>query len=234
MKHTTRTHGLRIRDRHLLILFAYFAVLLGILVPALRIYGAKNAVNGSLVILLASPWLLGLLVLLVERKGPVKYWAAPLFLSLSAPALAISHNWMIVDHWRVTGAVPSTIISLLVNIIFVGSFSLFFARMYPDCCPRCGHRSLIPLIHLWNRSDRTPKTRWCGSCGAKYWRNREGLWQKERRSTWVDALIDETPVAGAGETAPAAAKRAESPYPAPRNPAYRPTPSHAGPPLSAE
>jgi hypothetical protein len=181
--------ALRFRARHLLIVVAYFAVLLGILVPVVRYYGSSGMINGSLVILLASPWLLGILVLLVERKGPVKYWAAPLLLSLTAPALALSHDWVIADVWRRTGSVPNAMVSLLVNALLIGTFSLFFASMYPGCCPRCGHRSLIPLLRLWGRGSRTSKTRWCGHCGAQYWRNREGLWQKERRSTWVDALV---------------------------------------------
>jgi hypothetical protein len=184
----TRALGFRFHARHLLIVVTYFAILLGVLVPVLRHYGSSGMINGPQAILLVSPWLLGILVLLVERKGPVKYWAAPLLLSATSPALAICHNWLILEAWRSTGVVPHAIISLLINVVLVGTFSLFFASMYPGCCPRCGHRALIPLRTLWGGNSRTPKTRWCGSCGAQYWRDNEGLWQKERRATWIDSI----------------------------------------------
>lgn len=202
MKSLTRHLGLRFRMRHLFILVTYFAVLLGILVPVLKLYGSSFPINAKLLILLASPWLLGVLVLLVERKGPVKYWAAPLLLSLTAPALAICHDWVIADVWHRTGAIPNAMVSLLLNIVLIGSFSAFFISMYPGCCPKCGHRSLIPLLRLWGRGNRTSQTRWCGVCGAKYWRNREGLWQKERRATWVDALTKDSPAASSGDGSP--------------------------------
>src|SRR5206468_209130 len=128
------------------------------LVPVLKHYGSSGMFNGTQAILIVSPWLLGILVLLVERKGPVKYWAAPLLLSLTTPALAISHNWVILDVWRRTGHVPHAIVSLLINVALIGTFSLFLASMYPGSCPKCGHRSLIPLRDLWGRNRRTPKT----------------------------------------------------------------------------
>jgi hypothetical protein len=157
----------------------------------------------------------------VERKGPVKYWAAPLLLSLTAPALAIGHDWFLVDAWQRTGTIPHALLSLVFNILLVGSFSLFFAAMYPDSCPRCGHRSLIPLLRLWGACQRTSQTRWCGSCGAKYWRNREGIWQKERRATWVDAMAsDSMPIqddTGSGMKTGAGCTETRSlRYPAPR------------------
>jgi hypothetical protein len=188
MSHSTQALGLRFRLRHLLIVVTYFAILLGILVPVLWQLRSLGLVNPALVILVVSPWLLGLLVLVVERRGPVKYWAAPLLLSLTSPALAAAHDWVIVDNWRQTGVIPNALVTLTLNAVLIGSFSVFFLSMLPDSCPRCGHRSLIPLLHFWGRARRTPTTRWCGSCGAQYWRARNGVWQKERRATWIDSI----------------------------------------------
>jgi hypothetical protein len=159
----------------------------------MKVIGMGPSIYAPVVILIGSPWLLGFLVLAVERNGPVKYWAAPLLLSLTSPALAVCHNWVTVDLWRRTGELPNVLASLAINAILIGSFSVFFVAMYPGCCPRCGHRSLIPLRKFWGRSNRTLKTRWCGSCGAQYWRDRQGIWQKERRATWVDATAPATP-----------------------------------------
>jgi transcription elongation factor Elf1 len=164
--------------------------------------------------------LLGVLVLLVERKGPVKYWAAPLLLSLTGPALAIGHDWLLLTSWQKTGTVPNAIVSLALNIVLIGSFSLYFASMYPGSCPRCGHRSLIPLLRFWT-NNRASKTHWCGSCGAKYWRNRDGLWQKERRSTWVDALMHETPMPESRNASGIEGERAQGDRPAALYPAPR-------------
>jgi hypothetical protein len=190
---SNRPFGLSVISRHLVILLSSFTLLLGVLVLAIKFIGIGPSMYAPGVILIGSPWLLGVLVLAVERNGPVKYWAAPLLLSLTSPALAVCHNWVIVDFWRQTGAIPNVLVSLTINAILIGSFSAFFVAMYPGCCPRCGHRSLIPLRKFWGQSKRTPNTRWCGSCGAQYWRDRQGIWQKERRATWVDATVPATP-----------------------------------------
>lgn len=232
MSHSTQAPGLRFRLRHLLVVVTYFAILLGVLVPVLRQLRGLGLVNPSLVILVISPWLLGLLVMLVERRGPVKYWAAPLLLSLTSPALAMAHDWVIVETWRQTGVVPNALVTLALNTILIGSFSLFFLSMLPDSCPRCGHRSLIPLLQLWGRNRRTPTTRWCGSCGAQYWRSRNGAWQKERRATWVDSIVKDpsgpkspNPAAEPGPlpVEPAEAHPISPPHSAPRAPAPRET-----------
>ena len=228
----TRALGLRLRVRHLLIVVAYFAILLGILVPVLKHYGSSGMINATQAILIVSPWLLGILVLVVERKGPVKYWAAPLLLSLTSPALAICHDWVILDMWRRSGVAPHAIVSLLINFVLIGSFSLFFASMFPGCCPKCGHRSLIPLRDVWGGGRRMSKTRWCGSCGAQYWRDGQGLWQRERRATWVDSIATATPDARSseaiveGDAPEAGSKEQAGPYSGPsRSRLERRTPS---------
>src|SRR5262249_53322134 len=140
-----RVPGLRFRVRHLLIMAVYFALLMGVLVPVVRYIGSTGPIDGSLTILLVSPWLLRVLLLAIENRGPVKYWAAPLLLSLTSPALAIYHDWFLLAAWQKTGAVPNVIVSLLINILLIGSFTYFVAAMRPDHCPRCGHRALIPV-----------------------------------------------------------------------------------------
>jgi|GEM_PF-5559296 len=178
----------RPRWRHLLFLFTDISLVLGPLVPILRQYDLIGPNDGPLFLVLVAPWILVMLFLVFERQGPAKYWAALVLLSFCLPAAAVYHDWLIFDFWRSSGTPPSYTRSLLINFILIGGFLLVLIAVSPDRCPRCGHRSLIPLVRFWGKGKRTAKTRWCGSCGAQYWRQGQGLWQKERRVTWVDDL----------------------------------------------
>ncbi len=187
-QNTEKGRILHVRGRHLLFLLVDICLVLGLLVPILRQYGWIGPYDGPLFLALVSPWVLVMLFLVFERQGPAKYWAALVLLSFALPALAVYHDWLIFRFWMRSGAQPSYALSLVINFVLIGSFLLLLIAISPDRCPRCGHRTLIPLIRFWGRGKRSSKTRWCGSCGAQYWRIGRGVWQKERRSTWVDDL----------------------------------------------
>ncbi len=106
---------LRPNVRHLLIVAAFFALMLGVLVPLVRHLGTIGVIQPYLMILVLSPWLLGILVLAIDRPSPVKYWAAPLLLSLIAPALAVGHDWLIIRSWMLTGGPPDAVVTLLLE-----------------------------------------------------------------------------------------------------------------------
>jgi transcription elongation factor Elf1 len=201
MSHANRPSGLRFLSRRLATLLFSFTASLSLVVLGLRLSGTSRSIDAVLVILVGAPWLLGVLVLAVERKGAVTYWAAPFLLSLTTPAVAVCHNWGLIDHWRKTGEVPDGIVSLLLNAVLIGACSLFYIAMSQGCCPRCGHRCLIPLRRFWLQNKRTARTRWCGSCGAQYWRDPQGLWQKERRATWIDAKAHSNQAQPSGDEA---------------------------------
>jgi hypothetical protein len=143
-------------------------------------------VNPTLLTLVASPWILWVLIQVLERKTPMKFWAAPLLLSLMAPALAIGHNWFVLQSWwRMEGS-PPLLWTLLINIVLIGSFTFYLREMCPRRCPECENRTMIPLRNFWGPEARTRNTRWCASCGALYWKATGGEWKKERRRTWLD------------------------------------------------
>jgi hypothetical protein len=177
---------LRLRSRHLVILVVFLAVFVGLLVPLARIMGRLGLLSPGLLLLIGAPWLLGLLVLLIEGKSPVNFWAAPLLVSLSAPALVLWFNSMVVSGWPHTPSVSILLATLLINIALIGQLTVFLRNMCPRCCPGCRTRSMIPLRKFWGAERRTRGTFWCTSCGTAYWRTMTGEWKKERRRVWSD------------------------------------------------
>jgi hypothetical protein len=186
---------LRPNVRLLLIVVALFDLLMGALVLLIRHLGTIGALPPYLTVLVLSPWLLGILVLTIDRPSPVKYWAAPLLLSLIAPALAVCHDGLIIRSWTLAGGPPDAVVTLLLNIALIIPFCFGIHHMSPRLCPDCGRRAMIPMLRPRGRSRRTALIRWCGSCGARYGRIGAGPWKSERRTTWLDA--DVAPGAGA-------------------------------------
>jgi hypothetical protein len=176
----------RLRSRHAVILVVFLAVVAGILVPVARVIGRLEWLSPWLLLFVAAPWLLGLLVLLIERKSPVKFWAAPLMVSLSAPALLLWLNSALVQGWIRMPSVSTLLAMLLINVLLIARFTFFLRDMCPRCCPECDTRSMIPLRSLWGANRRTRTTFYCTSCGVQYWRTIAGVWKEERRRTWVD------------------------------------------------
>jgi len=182
--------GFRFHLRHVVILVVFFTVLVAILTPAARSLGAHGVLNPPVLLLVAAPWLLAMLILGIERTSPVKFWAAPLLLSLIAPVLALCHNWMVLEGWFRSQAIPSLFQTLVLNVGLIGTFTLFAFDMSPRRCPECRSWRMIPLRGFWGPAARTPTTRWCARCGALYWRTRSGEWKQERRRTWLDPRQD--------------------------------------------
>jgi hypothetical protein len=181
-----------LRLRHLAIIATFFAIFLGILTPLARELGARRVLNPPLLLLLLAPWLLAVLILVFERKSPLKFWLAPLLLSLLGPALAIGHNWLVVESWLKFQTAPNLVVTFVLNIVLIGTFTFFAAEMSPRRCPDCKRLTMIPLRGFWGPGMRTPNTRWCAACGAKYWRTTDGEWREERRRTWLDNLKEST------------------------------------------
>jgi hypothetical protein len=180
--------SLRVRWRHLAILIVFLVIAVAVRVPATGLMDRLGLISPGLLLLVAAPWLLGLLVLLMERKSPFKFWAAPLLLSLSAPAFVLWLNSVIMLGWPHMPSAPTLLGTLWINIMLIGWFTVFLRRMRPRCCPECRTRSMIPLRRLLGADPRTPNTFWCASCGTSYWRTMIGEWKKERRQTWLDVM----------------------------------------------
>jgi hypothetical protein len=181
-----RHEGHRFHVRDLIVLVVFFALFVGVLTPLARNLGARGLVNPPLVLMVGAPWLLGTLVLALGRKSPMKYWAAPVLLSLMAPALALCHDWLVVESWLGMGSFPNLFVTFTINVGLIGAFTFFLVWMFPSRCPECQSLTMIPLRSFWGPEARTPRTRWCARCGVKYWRTSAGEWKKERRRTWID------------------------------------------------
>jgi hypothetical protein len=199
MIETKRPEGFRLELRHLAMVVVFFALFTTVLIPVANRLGARGILNPPLLLLVTSPWLLGVLILVFERKGPLKYWAAPLLLSLIAPAMATCHDWRFLQGDFRSHTAREILDTLLLNVALIGAFTLFVLRMTPLRCPECANCTMIPLRGLWGPEQRTVNTRWCAACGAKYWKTCEGEWREERRKTWMDepfqigAMIERAP-----------------------------------------
>jgi hypothetical protein len=176
----------RLTFRHLLILIAYWAVLFQVIIPAIKLAGHTK--TGSIVLgaLALSPLLLALLVALLERPGALKNWALSLLIFLFFPALALYHDCAVLIAYLESGRRPTLWATLLVNAVILINTLPAIAKMIPRACPSCGRRTLVPLMRIFKKDRRNSKTRWCASCGATHWKDREGHWRLERRTTWLD------------------------------------------------
>jgi hypothetical protein len=178
--------GLRFTLRHFIILSVYGAVLFKVIIPLVRYAGYHRI--GPVVIagLLFTPPLLALLVAFIERPGPLKNWAISLLLCLYFPVLVLNHDIVVVRAYLASGTHPSVWATFLINAVILTGTLPYLGRMVPRPCPTCRRRTLVPLLRLSKTDKRTAKTCWCASCGAKFWKDREGNWRVERRTTWVD------------------------------------------------
>jgi hypothetical protein len=187
--------GFRPTFRHLLILVVYCAVLLKLIIPFIMSTGHATAASIVLRALAASPPLLVFIVALVEHPGALKNWCLSLLLVLFFPALVLNHDFAVLYDYLQSGKLPTLWATALINGVVFGYSLPFVVKMFPRRCPSCRRRSLVPLLRIFMKDPRSANTRWCATCGGQYWRDREGLWRKERRKTWLDTAGERPPVA---------------------------------------
>jgi hypothetical protein len=178
----------------LVILVVYLAVVFKVIIPLVEgagkfigDAGMNTRANIALTVLLVSPPLLTLLVMLIERPGPLKNWAVSLLFYLFFPALVLNHDCVVAFAY-LEGVQPPTLwATLLLNAVMLPHSLAFVRKMVPRPCPSCRRRTLVPLLRPLKKEKRTAKTCWCASCGQKYWKDQEGTWRVERRKTYLDA-----------------------------------------------
>jgi hypothetical protein len=182
-------HGVapfRLTLRRQMILVAYFAVIFAVVNATIDRPAADAGRSAARVFLLLSPWVLGGLVALFDRPGPVRGWSVACLLFLFYPALAVDLDLTLALDVVRSGWPPSPWAALVFNLLIAGPTWLFFWRMAPARCPECARSTLIPLVRLSGQSRRLHGTGWCAGCGRLFWRGRRGAWQRERRATWID------------------------------------------------
>ena len=175
--------GLRPTLRHWMIVVAHFALAFAILAPVVHQATPAGISNAALATLLFSPWALAVLVLLLDRPGPLKFWAAPLLFVSFSPLVALCYDVVVLVNYLNLQVRPNLGMCLVVNVVFLGAFAVYLAGMGPTSCPGCSRRALIPWMTPWGRVRRFSKTRWCACCGATYWRDPGEPWRRERRTT---------------------------------------------------
>lgn len=185
----SRPSGLRPTLRHQMIAIVYFAVIFAI-VDAVRKRGIAETLGVMTACgLLLTPWILGVLVMVLDRPGPQRNWTVTSIFMLFAPGIALYYDSVTVaTYWR-TGTIYSVPLTLFMNLFFFGSYAIYWKATGPQTCPLCNKWALIPLVRLSGPTRRTEKTRWCAACGGLLWRLGNGPWQKERRRTWLDGAV---------------------------------------------
>jgi hypothetical protein len=187
---TGKTHspaGIVLTLRHQMIAVAYFAVLFAGLVRVLEGPAASAGSAAARWALLGSPWVLGGLVWVFDRPGPLRDWTTAGLLFAFYPALTIYVDVSVALGAAESGALPGLGSMALFNALMLGSSLAYYLRMRRLHCPACGERSMIPLVRLKGQSGRSNRTRWCASCGVQFWRDPSGAWRPERRTTWAGA-----------------------------------------------
>src|SRR5262249_7502511 len=137
----SRRFRTRFTIRHLLILIAYLAILFKFVIPLLAVVGHLTGWSAVTPILLISPPLVGLLVMIIERPGPLKNWCVSFLNVLFFPALVLNQD----VHWLLKyvyhGTAPAFLPMLLLNgIVFPFAF-VYCGRLVPNRCPSCQRRT---------------------------------------------------------------------------------------------
>jgi hypothetical protein len=150
-------HGVRPTLRHLMIVVVAVALLSSVAAPMVRhgVNGSDLAQATSVVIF--APALLGLLVFMMDRPGPVKNWLAGLLLQFTYPVLVVWSD--VLTYWFGQGRRLFWPLVVL-NALAIPSLLRMVNRL-PRRCPQCGLRSLLPL------GQRASKLQWCASCGHR-------------------------------------------------------------------
>jgi hypothetical protein len=178
-----RPQGFQPTLRHSMILVAHCALVFSVLGPFIEPASPVAVRDAALAGVLATPWGLAVLVLLFDRRGPLKFWLAPFLFFLFAPLLAACYDGVALIEWAEHGTMPNPAVVLVVNAVCLGSFGLYVKKQGPTACPNCARKALIPWMSLHGQSPRFSRTRWCASCGSRYWRKPGGPWRPEQRET---------------------------------------------------
>ena len=153
---------------------------------------ASGLPNSRILVILISPWVLGMMVMIFDRAGPVRNWFGSVLHSVFYPLALITFNWCVVDQWKRYDWLPHPVLLVSINLLLLACLGFCFRYLRPRRCPSCLHRGMIPLMPWLFREERSNSTHWCALCGSQYWK-KEGAWEPERRKTWWDFAIPLAP-----------------------------------------
>jgi hypothetical protein len=178
--------------------WVYLTVLLGWLAAESQGWGLRVLHRFDLAIMLL-PWATGMLLLAIGRAGPVKNWAVPWLISFSFPVVILKYGVQLTRMWLSSGSASTPAVLAFFFVIPALWYLRFLAHMRPVRCRGCGRASSIPLMKIGKQDQRSANTRWCAACGGKYWRDRQGVWKVEKRTTWHDRQMHQRESATAAE-----------------------------------
>jgi hypothetical protein len=144
--------------RHLMIGIVYFSIVFAVAAPFLRSSPSWSVLVAVSLILPASPVVLAVLILVLDRPGPARRWLPHMLAVLFGPVLVL---WF--DLYEVAARARGT---RNLDLIYLAVFNglgvleaIRFWRNLPRACPACGFRGLV-------RTDaRLAGPRSCASCG---------------------------------------------------------------------
>jgi hypothetical protein len=137
------------------------------------------------VLLLAFPWIVGMIIIVCDKVTPVRNWFGVVVTSLFYPLALVTYNAAVLHEWTRSGRLPNPGIAVLINVLLLACIAFFAKYLWPKHCPGCGHHSLLRLIPLFMSEQRSKLTHWCARCGEQYWKQQQD-WKPERRKTWWD------------------------------------------------
>jgi hypothetical protein len=183
------TDGLRLTMRRLVMVpIVYSVALLAVFIPWFSSSGFSGLGLVSVLTLLLLPWAIGVLGSVLRSANPALIWTARLITFLYFPIIFLCYyKILFVSFFAVGGKAPAaSLVGIALNGLFLAWYSRCLARLSPRRCPACSRRTLIPLVRFGMQNKRTANTRWCAHCGGQFWRDRQRVWHKERRTTWLD------------------------------------------------
>jgi hypothetical protein len=148
-------HGVRPTLRHLMILTVAVALLSAVAAPMVRHGPNGSDLAQATSVVIFAPALLGLLVFMMDRPGPVKNWLAGLLLQFTYPVVVVWADGLAYEFGQGRRLFWPLVV---LNALTIPSLLRIVNRL-PERCPQCGLRALLPL----GRFNLT--LRWCASCG---------------------------------------------------------------------
>ena len=171
--------GLRPTTRQLMILSLFVACISAQVAPYFReskppSFQDKAAV--AVALSAESCFVLPVLIMLLDRRGPAKNWyALVIFWTFMMATLAIG-LWLLLY----SGVLPrpwffTKPLEFIFPALFVAGAARLTFDLMPALCPCCGQRALVPVQP--GSSRWMPQTRSCAVCGRRSCKSRRGAWQ---------------------------------------------------------
>ena len=81
--------------------------------------GAWPLPISRLFLVLISPWLMGLMIMLFGKEGPISNWFGAVVNSLVYPLALIAYNGTVLRRWMNSGWVPNPLVFTMVNLLLL-------------------------------------------------------------------------------------------------------------------